>query len=468
MIRALALAAATLSAAPLSAEPFPTQAPAIGEPKPFTVPAAESYTLPNGVTVTLIPYGLAPKAAISVRVYAGELEAAGKPRLPDLVAAMLKEGAGGRTASQLAEAAAGMGGGIGIDAGADETAIDIGVLGEHAPDAVQLLAEVVRRPNLPAGEFERVRQNLARDIAVEKSQPQPVADAILARTYFGASHPYGTLFPSDAQLAAYSLDDVRRFHVANFSGRRTRIYVAGRFDGPATRAAIARAFGDWTAGTPRPSLPATAAAGPKLILADRPGAPQSTIRIAFPAPTAGSQGDIPFRVMDALLAGAFNSRITTNIREDKGYTYSPGSDIPYHPGNASWIFQADITTDSTGPAFGEIFKEIRRLQTETPNDVDAGGMRTWLAGIFVLRNASSAGLVNSLADRDALGLPASWLDGFVPSVLAVPSPTLSSVAALLALNKATIVIVGDAAKIRPQLQALPELRGWTIEAAPAL
>jgi predicted Zn-dependent peptidase len=352
-----------------------------------------------------------------------------------------------------------MGGNLNLNAGTHETTFGLNVLAERAPDAVRLVADLARRPTFPASELERVRQNLLRNLAVARSQPQPAADAALAAAYYGTGHPYGRLFPTEAQLKGYTLADVQRFYAANFGARRARLYIAGRFDADAVRAAVEQAYADWQPGPERLSLPPAPRAGPRVILVDRPGAPQSTIRLAFPAPVAGSPGDIPFRVTNALLGGSFTSRITTNIREEKGYTYSPFSAVAYNPGESQWEFDADVTTAVTGAALKEVFGEIRRLQTEAVPEDEATGMRTWMAGTFVLQNASPAGLIGSLAERDFHGLPANWLETYVPGVLATTGADMQRLTRdTLPLGRMTLVVVGDIAKVQPQLKALPELR----------
>ena len=357
-----------------------------------------------------------------------------------------------------------MGGELGIGSGQHETTVNLYVLQERAADAVRLVGDVARHPDFPQSELARVLGGLQRNLAVAKSQPGTAADVALARTYYGTDHPYGQPIPTDAQLASYTIDDVRRFYADNFGARRAHLYVAGNFDTAAVKAAIQQAFGDWQPGPDKLSLPSHPQPGPKVLLVDRPGAPQSTIRIAFPAPLIGSQGDLPYRVTNALLGGAFNSRITTNIREKNGYTYSPGSGIGYTPGEARWTYTADITTAVTGPALHEIFAEIRRLQTEAPTAEEAAGMRNYLSGIFVLQNASANGLINSLANSDFFGLPENWLDNFVPGVMATTSEQMQSLATQwLPLDKATIVVVGDLATVEPQLRAMPELQGWQMQ-----
>jgi predicted Zn-dependent peptidase len=396
---------------------------------------------------------------VSLRVYAGGLNAGENVWLPTLTAQMMREGAAGRTGTQVAEAAASMGGNLAVGAGQHETSLTLNVLSEHAPDAVRLIADVARRPDFPASELERVRETAQRNLAVAKSTPQPIAEVALASAYYGNNHPYGRLFPTEAQLRGYSLEDIRRFYVANFGAQRARLYVAGRFDAAAVRSAIEQAYSDWTAGPARLKLPPKPQPGPRVVLVDRPGAPQSTLRLAFPAPVAGTAGDIPMRVSNALLGGAFSSRITKNIREAKGYTYSPFSNTTFNAGEALWAFNADVTTDVTGPALKEVFSEIRRMQSEAIPEEEAAGMRTYLAGTFVLQNASPGGLINSLATRDFHGLPSDWLDAYVPNVLAVTAPAMqTSVRQALPLERMTLVVVGDLAKITPQLKTLPELK----------
>ena len=457
---AAALAALSLAAAPAAAQQdFPTQLPAIGNPKPFTVPASETFRLPNGMEVTLIPYGITPTAVVSLRVYAGGLNQGPNVWLPNLTAQMLREGAAGRTGAQIAEAAAGMGGNLAVGAGLHETSLTLNVLSEFTPDAVRLISDVVRRPDFPASELERVRASLLRNLAVAQSQPGPAADVALAAAYYGANHPYGRLFPTEAQLRGYGIEDIRSFYASNYGARRARLYIAGRFDAAAVRSAIEQSYSDWEAGPERLRLPPQPQPGPRVVLVDRPGAPQSTIRLAFPAPVAGTPGDIPMRVSNAMLGGSFSSRITTNIREAKGYTYSPGSGTTFNAGEALWALNADVTTDVTGPALKEVFHEVRRMQTEAIPETEAAGMRNYLAGTFVLQNASPAGLVNSLATRDFHGLPANWLDTYVQNVLAVPATGMqTSVRQALPLERMNLVVVGDLAKITPQLKALPELR----------
>lgn len=439
-----------------AADAFPP-APPIADPKPFTLPASERFTLPNGMTVTLIPYGVAPKTVVSLRIGAGDAMAP-QPWLARLTAEMMREGAGGRSAADLATAAAAMGSDLDVGAGLLGTSVRMDVLSEHAADAIALIGDVAMRADLPADALARVKANLGRNLSVALSQPGTLANIAMVRTVYGPDHPFGRVVPTPAQLQGYSIDAVRGFYRDQFGAKRASLYIAGRFDAAAVKAAVTRVFGGWAAGPAPTRIDAPHQPGPKLVLVDRPGAPQTTLRLVYDAPVAGSAGDIPMRVANDLLGGAFSSRITTNIREDKGYTYSPGSGIDFNPGEALWAFEADVTTKDTGAALHEVFKEVRRMQTEAPGEDEARGIRTYMAGSFAIRNSTAAAVVSTLTQRDVLGLPADWTERYVPAVLAVtPAQMQAAVATNLPLDKATLVVVGDLKTVEPQLKAQPEL-----------
>lgn len=450
-----ALVAVTTPA--LAQDAFPP-APPIADPKPFTLPATETYTLANGMQVTLVPYGVAPKAVVSLNVRSGSVDEGDNIWLAEVTGALMKEGAGGKSASQLAAAAADMGGQLNVNSGTQTSGISTNVLSEYAPQAVGLIADVAIRPDLPGSQLARIKANLSRDLAQALSQPSVLADVALGRVVYGAGHPYAQRYPSQAQLAAYTIDQVKAFHAGQFGAKRAHLYVAGRFDSAAVKAAIEKAFGGWKAGADPIAVQSPHKPGPQVVLVDRPGAPQATLRLVFDASLAGSAADIPQRVTNSLLGGAFSSRITTNIREDKGYTYSPGSGITFRTGDALWAFEADVTTEHTGDSLHEVFKEIRRMQTEPVPAEEAKGIRTYMAGLFAIQNSTSGAVINTLATRDLLGLPGDWTERYVPAVLAVtPEQMMASANASYPVGKLTLVVVGDLKTVVPQLKAQPEL-----------
>jgi predicted Zn-dependent peptidase len=162
-----------------------------------------------------------------------------------------------------------------------------------------------------------------------------------------------------------------------------------------------------------------------LITADRPGAPQSTVRIGLPVPSPAHKDYIPLQVTDSMLGGSFMSRITTNIREQKGYTYSPYSYVATHFGDAFWVHTSDVTTASTGAAMTEIVNEIEKVRREPPSTQELKGYEENLAGLFVLQNSSPAGIIGRLNFVDLHGLGDNWLNTYVQQVTRSSPPTFS-------------------------------------------
>lgn len=451
-----ALAAASLIAAPAIAQI--NEQPALGEPVAFNVPDNRSFTLDNGLEVTFIQYGLAPTTQISLRVRAGNIDDGSDTYIADLTASMMEEGANGRSAEDIATAIASMGGELGVGVGWHSTNIGVNVLSQYAPDAMGIIADVVMRPDFAESEFDRVRQNLVRDVSVSRAQPGPIASEAYRRLLFGGDHPYGNSLPTEDQVRAYELSDAQAFYDANFSAGRTRIYVAGRFDEAAMETAIRDAFSGWATGEADSMVPAAPTGGPIVQFIDRPGAPQSTLRVGFPAIGVDHPDAPDLAVMNALLGGSFTSRLTRNLREDKGYTYSPGSGVTWGMGGGFWTFNADVNTEVTGAALMETFGEISRLSENAPDLVEADGIRTWMSGIFILQNASTGGIIGQLSFRDLYDLPEDYLENYVPSLNAVSNDDISRVASTyLDLENVVLVVVGDVAVIEEQVRALPEL-----------
>ena len=265
-------------------------------------------------------------------------------------------------------------------------------------------------------------------------------------------HPYGRLFPTEPMLSGYTLDQVRTFHRQHFGGNRARLYVAGVFDRAAMEAAVRQAFGTWAPADAPPAPPPPAPRDRGFALIDRPGAPQSTILIGLRVPDPSNPAWIPLDVTDSLLGGSFGSRITSNIREQKGYTYSPHSSVTANVKTSHWVEAADVTTAVTGPALQEIVGEIARLRTEAPAAPELQGIQKNLAGSFVVGNASRAGVIGQLAFVDRHGLGNDYLAKYVERVNAVtPDQVRLTAEQYLLPDKMTVVVVGDAKTVKEQV-----------------
>lgn len=449
-MRLLPIALLLCVAAPAADKETP---PPGGPPKAFKLPPTQDFTLPNGMKVTLAPYGEVPRVAVRAYVSAGSVhEPAGQVWISKLTGLLLKEGTAGRSALEVAREAADMGGQLEVSSRSEFTTVGGVVLSEFGPKFVGLLADVLRNPLLPASEMPRLKADLARELAVETARPQTQANERFLKTLL-PDQPYSRLFPTEAALNGYKVDQAQAFYKANFGAGRTHLYVSGKLDA-GLRQAIEAAFRDWPRGSEAAVPPPKPVNTRSLQSIDRPGAEQSTVYLGLAVADATKPDFIAFATLDALLGGSFASRITSNIREQKGYTYSPYSQVATRHHFAAWMQIADVTTAVTGASLKEIFYEIDRLRKEAPAAEELKGIQSYLAGLFILRNTISPdAMIGQLHFVDSQELPRTYLSDYVPKVMAVTPAEIQRVAEqYLSPGKMTIVVVGDQAKIAEQLR----------------
>lgn len=424
-----------------------------GEPKDFKLPEKESKVLANGLTATLVQYGNIPKVDVNVIVKTGNIhEAANEIWLADLTGNLMREGTTTMDFKTISKKVAAMGGQVNISTGPNQTTISGSVLSDFAPDLIRILADVVINPSFPSSEIERLKNDLKRELTVQKSVPQ--AQAIEKfRSIIYKDHAYGRLFPTEEMLDGYTLERVKEFYDKNFGAKRTVVYAVGKFNEKEVNQAVEDAFGKWKEG-PEVNFPvADAATTNEVAIIDRQGAPQTTVILGLPTLDPSRPDYIPLSVTNSLLGGSFGSRITANIREDKGYTYSPRSVISTGYRTAMWYEQADVTTEHTGDAIQEIAKEIKRLQNEPPSPKELEGIQNYEAGVFVLQNSTPQGIISQLNFIDFHGLNDSFLTDRVRNIHAVTPEKVQQMAKdYFNYENMTLVLVGDKKELEKQME----------------
>ncbi|GAB3840464.1 M16 family metallopeptidase [Hymenobacter jeollabukensis] len=433
--------------------------PAGAPPRPFRLPARTTFTLPNGLKAQLVPYGNLPKVTVSLVLQTGNVhEQATEAGLADIVGGLLSEGSHEVPAAALATQVAHMGGTLNVAVGETETALSATVLAEHSPAFVALLGQLMQQPALPAAALPRVTADLKRRLAQYGAQPGTQARLAYAGALFG-SHPYGRGLPAEEQLDAHTIEQVRAFYAREYGAQRASLYIVGRFDTAAVRPAVGAALGGWARGPARHvEVPQPQARGQLLVL-DRPGAQQTSVVMGLPVVPPSHPDYNGLRLMNTLLGGGLTSRITRNIRGDKGYTYGSTSSIYPRYGCADWGEGSDVATAHSADALREIFKEIIRLGQEAPPAQELREVQEQEAGQFVLRNSSPAGIITQLRFLDLHGLPDSYLTEQVPALYAITPAQVQELARQYLRPEAmTVVLVGDRATLTRQLQGF-EVQG---------
>jgi predicted Zn-dependent peptidase len=427
--------------------------PVPGTPRNFSIPEVRRLDLPNGLKVRFVAYGNVPKVAIRLVTQTGNIdENENEVWLADLTGTMMEQGTTSRSAQQIARDVAMMGGALNVGVGPNQFTIGADVFSESAEEAIALVADVARNPLFPEADLARIKTDILRNLSIRRSRPGSIAFERFSRVLYGNS-PYGRLLPADSALQGYTLEQIRSFHAHQFGAARSFVYVVGRFDAAAVEQAIRQSLGDWGAGSPATKPAITPIAARSLNVIDRPGSVQSTLYIGLPVIDAANPEYLSLTVMNALLGGSFGSRITANIREQKGYTYSPQSSVISNLGAASWYQTADVTTNVTGASIKEILFEIDRLRNEPPTVDELRGIQNYLAGTFVLRNSSRSGIAAQLAFLDLYGLSEDYVRNYVQRVYALTPADVQRLAkTYIDPAKLAIVVVGDRAKVAEQLK----------------
>lgn len=430
-----------------------------GQPKDFKLPKKTVFQLDNGIPVTMVQYGKVPKVTISVVIRTGAIsEKSDEIWLSSIVGLMMKEGTKKRTASKLREDIALMGGSLDVNVGDDRTTFSCDVLSDKGPAGVELLADVIQNPIFPENELPRLKNDKLRELSIARADPGSLTDEKFMKVLY-KNHPYGAGFPTESMINNFTVDHVKKFYQNNFGALRSRIYIVGKFDEKDMEEAVRNEFSKWKSepaiveNTPSPT------SKKEIYIIDRPGSAQSTIMLGLPVIDPVNEDYIPLQVANTLLGGSFASRITTNIREEKGYTYSPYSYISARYKTAFWAEVANVGINVTGPALKEIFYEINRLRSEPPSPEELKGIANYISGTFVLQNSTRSGIINQLAFLDFYGLPDSYLTNYVNQVHAVtPENIKEIVQKYINPDEMTIVITGDKKVIEPQIKGFGPIR----------
>jgi len=430
-----------------------------GKAKDFKLPAKKTQSYTNGLKSTLVQYGTLPKTNISLIIKTGNVhEGPNQVWLADLTGRMLREGTANADFAALSKKAAMMGGSLNVSVGPTQTTISGSVLSEYAPEFIRMISDLVQQPAFPASEIDRLKGNLKRQLVTQKASPQAQAQEQFMQAVY-KDHPYGRIFPTEEMIDSYTVDMVKNYYNQNFGAKRAVIYVVGKFDESAVAAAINSTLTKWKPGPDVSYPPVNIAPVADTLLIDRKGAPQTTLMVGLPVVTPNNKDYVPLLVTNSLLGGSFGSRITSNIRENKGYTYSPFSTIQNRKGSALWYEQADVTSEHTIDALNEIEKEIKRLQMEPPSKEELTGIQNYEAGIFVLQNSTPNGIIGQLNFLDLYGLDESYLNNLVKNIYAVTPEKVSEIAKKhIQYDKMTKVMIGDKEAVQQQVEKVKAVK----------
>ncbi len=426
--------------------------PVLGALRPAALAPRRREVLPSGMRTALVQSGTVPVVALRLVVEAGSAHLApGQAWLDRLLHDFLREGSATHDRAAFADALAAMGGRLDVEGDEHTTVLRAQVLAEHAAEAAGLLIGLARAPRIPVEETARLVADQQRGAEIASQEPQWRAHATFRAALYG-HHPYAVVLPDAEALGGLTAQDARAFWERHSGAGRSTLMAAGKFDADAVLEAAARASDGWSTPEGVPVQRAQMNQTRMVRFVPRPGSEQTTLRIGVPVPPPGHGDYIAIEVANALLGGSFNSRITQNIREQKGYTYSPSSQISTRPRDAYWVESADVTTAVTDAALGEILGEIDRLRSSMPPADEVASVANYVAGISAIRGATLSGLLDHLEFIALHGLDDGYTAAYEARVRDVtPAEVWRVTRDYLRPNRLTIVAVGDPDSVRPGL-----------------
>jgi predicted Zn-dependent peptidase len=430
----------------------------LGGPPSLTLPPVVRRELSNGLTLMVVEQHELPLADFLLLVRTGgEADPPAKSGLALLAADLLDEGTTTRESLAIADQQAYLGVQLRTGSGWDASTISLHTPTAQLDSALALFADVVLHPTFPEREFARLRTQRITSLIQLKDRPPAIADRAYASILFGDAHPYGRpLSGTEASVAKVSREDVVQLYRTYFRPNNATLLVVGDVKPADIERRVRALFGGWE----RAEVPATNYTAPPppatttVYLIDKPGAPQSSIRIGTIGVPRSTEDYFAIQVMNTVLGGVFTSRLNQNLRETHGYTYGAGSGFSMRRAAGPFTARAEVTGTKTDSALVEFLKELRAIRDTVPA-AELAKAKRYLQLQLPSDFETSGDIAGQLVPIVLYGLPLDYYNTYVQQIGSVGQADVQRVSMkYVDPARFAIVVVGDRASIEPGLRAL--------------
>jgi zinc protease len=444
--------------------PIPVERPrAPGDPRPeidpqpaAPIPAIERFALSNGLKVVVVKDSRLPMIEARLQIPGGRLsERPGEEGLSAAVAELMTSGAGTLDAKAVAARFSALGYKLDVSRGLETFSVDAAGLSRNTGAFFAAVADLLKGASYPEDEVALWKENKAEELKIARSKPDFMSgERVKAEVFPG--HPYGKPALSDEQLAAVDRAKILAFSRRALAPEGATLVVTGDADPVALRAQLEAAFAGWNAPASETEAPALPAAKPAaLSLVDREGSKQASLAIAQAIDIKPGDADwLAFSVMNHLLGGGASGRLFLNLRVDKGYTYGAYSRAQALDAGTLWTASAETRNEVAGAALDEMRKEIAHMRDADVSEETLAAAKKYLAGIFLLKNASIDYQADSISayERDGRS-PERELATYLERLNALtPADIRRAAQRYLDPAKMATVVVGDAKTLKPALE----------------
>jgi zinc protease len=431
--------------------------PQLGPPPTMKLKPIQHLKLSNGLPVLLYEKHEVPLVQMNLVLNTGAVQdPRGKGGLASMTAAMMTEGAGTRTALELADAIDYLGADLHVAAGQHTSAVVLHTPLAKLDSALALMADVTLRPTFAAAELDRKRKERLTILMQWRDEPRSLASVTFNRMLYG-DHPYGRYSIGDEKaLRSFTPADLKDFYQSGFGPNNATLIVVGDIVADALLPRLEKAFGAWkNVKHSTPELPKiNQVTERRVILVDKPGAAQSEIRIGRIGVPRLTEDYYAVVVMNTVLGGSFSSRLNQNLREKHGYTYGAGSRFDYRPLPGPFMASAAVQTAVTDSSLFEFMKELKDILQPVPKE-ELERAKNYVALSFPGEFQTVRDISGRLEELVIYGLPDNYFNDYIGHILAVTREDVQRVAQkYLDPEKVDIVVVGDRKQIEKNVAAL--------------
>ena len=429
--------------------------PAVVPPKAMKVPPPKERVLQSGLRVWAIPRPGIPLVQMRMVLPTSRAKVGAADRARQRVLARtLLSGTRRHNQAEIAASLQGLGGGLAAGADAEDLSMSGSCLAANLVPLLSMVREVLAESTFPKAEVATERKRVQEELAMAASQPSTMARTAVTAQVFGR-HPYGDPLPRPEEVGRVTRAQLEAYVKTRVGPAAGTMVLVGDLPARKLLDAAEAALGDWTSGRSAEPLPPPPGFVPgPTVLVHRPGSVQTSIRLAGPGLPRQHPDAAALALALTILGGFFSSRLNANLREDKGWTYSPHASVDHLQVASLLTVSADVATDVTAPSLVEMAYELGRMATlpVTPDELESA--RRYRIGSTALSIQTQSGLANQLVILGAAGLDATWLQAAPGRYAKVTADDILRVSAShLAPGRLVTVLVGDADRIRDRVEA---------------
>jgi len=418
------------------------------------LPARQQFTLPNGLMVVVAKDTRFPLLTVRLAFLAGSKhDPHDLPGLSENVAALLNQGTTSRTARQIAEQAADLGGQIAASSQHDDLTLAGSCLSTNAAAFLGLIADIAQHASFPDEEVDLQKQNGLQVLRAQRSQPNYLGREALSEALFG-SHPYSHIGPTEQSIAKLDKKSLETFRDTYLVPNNAYLILVGQVPSEADlKTLLTNEFGKWQKkDLPKYDPPAFPENRKRLLLVDRPGSVQANIFSAQLGPTRTSPEYFPLVLGNVILGMGTDSRLFNDIREKRGFAYDAHS--VYTPMQETAYANAvtQVRNEVVEPAMGALNEDLTAMSSAEPTAREMSQAKNLYAGGFIMRLERQSSLADQLVMVHMMGLPANYLETLTTHIRSVEPDQIRATGKYWSPDKATVVVVGDAQKIQKSLE----------------